>query len=46
MLLTPVHPQTDDQTETHNKTLEQYLQAFFTYELDQWVERLPLAEFA
>jgi len=46
MLLTAVHPQTDDQTETNNKILEQYLQAFFNYEQDQWVEQLPLAEFA
>jgi hypothetical protein len=40
------HPQTDGQTERQNQTMEQYLRAFTNYEQDNWVETLPLAEFA
>jgi len=40
------HPQTDGQTEQQNQTMEQYLRAFCNYEQDNWVELLPLAEFA
>jgi hypothetical protein len=45
-LSTSFHPQTDRQTERQNQTMEQYLRAFATYEQDNWVELLPLAEFA
>ena len=45
-LSTAFHPQTDGQTERKNQTMEQYLRAFCNYELDNWVELLPLAEFA
>jgi len=40
------HPQTDGQTERQNLTMEQYLRAICNYEQDNWVELLPLAEFA
>jgi len=43
-LSTAFHPQTDGQTERQNQTIEQYLQAFYNYEPDNWVELLPLAE--
>ena len=45
-LSTAFHPQTDGQTERQNQTMEQYLRAFTNYEQDDWVELLPLAEFA
>ena len=45
-LLTAFHPQTDGQMERQNQTMEQYFQAFSNYEQDNWVELLPLAEFA
>ena len=45
-LSTAFHPQTDGQTERQNQTMEQYLRAFCNYEQDNWVELLPLAEFA
>ena len=45
-LLTAFHPQTDRQTERRNQTMEQYLRAFCNYVQDNWVELLPLAEFA
>jgi hypothetical protein len=45
-LSTSFHPQTDGQTERQNQTMEQYLRAFATYEQDNWVDLLPLAEFA
>jgi len=45
-LSTAFHPQTNGQTERQNQTVEQYLRAFSNYEQDNWVELLPLAEFA
>jgi len=45
-LSTVFHPQNDAQKERQNQTMEQYLQAFCNYEQDNWVELLPLAEFA
>jgi hypothetical protein len=45
-LSTSFHPQTDSQTERQNQTMQQYLRAFATYEQDNWVDLLPLAEFA
>ena len=46
LLSTAFHPQTDGQTERQNQTMEKYLRAFCNYEQDNWVELLPLAEFA
>jgi hypothetical protein len=45
-LSTAFYPQTDGQTDRQNQTMEQYLCAFCNYEQDNWVELLPLAEFA
>lgn len=43
---TAYHPQTDGQTERTNQTLETYLRAYVSYQQDDWVDYLPLAEFA
>ena len=43
---TAFHPQTDGQTEWLNQTIEAYLRAFVNQEQDNWVSRLPMAEFA
>ncbi|KAJ8502741.1 hypothetical protein ONZ45_g11483 [Pleurotus djamor] len=40
------HPQTDGLTERTNQTLETYLRAYCSYQQDDWVDYLPLAEFA
>ncbi|MDB5911071.1 MAG: hypothetical protein JWP34_5188, partial [Massilia sp.] len=40
------HPETDGQTERLNATLEQYLRAFMSFHQNDWVDWLPLAEFA
>ena len=40
------HPQTDGQTERTIQTLEQYLRCFISYQQDDWVDLLPLVEFA
>jgi hypothetical protein len=45
-LSTSFHPQTHGQIEWQNQTMEQYLRAFATYEQDNWVELVPLADFA
>jgi len=45
-LSTAFHPQSDGQTERQNQTMEQYLLAFSNYKQDNWVELLPLAQFA
>jgi len=45
-LSTTAHPQTDGQTERTNQTLEQYLRCYINYQQDNWVELLPLAQFA
>jgi len=45
-MLTAHHPQTDGQTEGINQEIEQYLQLFFNYHIDDWTEWLPLAEFS
>jgi len=39
-------PQTNGQMEQQNQTMEQYLWTFCNCEQDNWVELLPLAEFA
>ncbi|CCE34914.1 uncharacterized protein CPUR_08853 [Claviceps purpurea 20.1] len=43
---TAFHPQTDGQTERTNQTLEIYLRAFVNYEMSNWEDLLPTAEFA
>ena len=40
------HPQTDRQTERSNSALEQYLRLYVSFQQDDWVKLLPLAEFA
>jgi hypothetical protein len=40
------HPQTNGQTERINAELEQYLRLFVDWAQDDWVDWLPLAEFA
>ena len=45
-LSTAFHLQTDGQMERQNSMLEQYLQTYVAYQQDDWVEWLPLAEFA
>ena len=43
---TAFHPQTDGQTERMNAGMEQYLRIFVNHQQDDWVQWLPLAEFA
>lgn len=45
-LTTAYHPQANGQTERTNQTLETYLRSFISYQQDDWVTLLPLAEFA
>jgi hypothetical protein len=45
-LSTAFHPQTDGQTERLNQTLEQYLRCYINYDQDDWVEHLPMAQYA
>lgn len=45
-LSTAYHPQTDGKTERLNAITEQYLRAYTSYQQDDWVEWLPIAEFA
>jgi len=40
------HPEGNGQTERSNQTLEQYLCVYCNYQQDNWVDLLPLAEFA
>lgn len=42
----PYHPQTDGQTERVNQHLEQYLSLYTSYNMDDWSQLLPWAEFA
>ena len=44
-LSTAFHPQTDEQTEQQNSTLEQYLQSYVNYQQDNWASLLLLTEF-
>jgi len=45
-LSTAYHPQTDGQTERTNQELEQYLRIFINHRQTDWVDWLPIAEFA
>ncbi|CCD55602.1 hypothetical protein BofuT4_P154140.1 [Botrytis cinerea T4] len=45
-LSTSFHPQTDGQTERTNQTMEAYLRCYVNYRQDNWVELLPMAQFA
>ena len=45
-LSTAYHPQTDGQTERTNQTLEQYLRSYVSYQQDDWIRLLPLAQLA
>ena len=45
-LSTAYNPETDGQTECVNQSLEQYLWVYINYKQDDWVNLLPLAEFA
>jgi hypothetical protein len=45
-LSTAYHPETDGQSERVNQVLEQYLRCFLNYHQDNWIQLLPLAEFA
>jgi len=45
-LSTAFHPQTDGQTERTDQTLEKYLRCYVNYPQDDWVQLLPLAQFA
>ncbi|RXW13329.1 hypothetical protein EST38_g12526 [Candolleomyces aberdarensis] len=42
---TAYHPRTDGLTERTNQSLETYLRAYCSYQQDDWVDYLPLAEF-
>jgi hypothetical protein len=43
---TAYHPQTDGQTERTNREVKKYLRMFVNHQQDDWVDWLPLAEFA
>jgi hypothetical protein len=43
---TAFHPQTDGQVERFNQTMESYLRCYVNYEQNNWVELLPLAQYA
>ena len=45
MMLTVYHPQTDGQMECVNQALEQYLRCYVDYNLSNWLDLLPSAEF-
>jgi hypothetical protein len=45
-LSTAYHPQMDGKTERMNWEVEKYLQMFTNFQQDDWVDWLPLAEFA
>src|SRR5882724_5506015 len=45
-LSTAYHPEMDGQTKRVNQVLEQYLCVYINYQQDNWVNLLPLAEFA
>jgi len=44
-MLTAYHPQTNGQTEHVNQALEKYLRCYVNYNLSNWLDLLPSAEF-
>ena len=44
--MTAYHPQADRQTEQTNQTLEQYLRHYIDFKQNDWIDLLPLAQFA
>ncbi|TKA68421.1 hypothetical protein B0A49_13253, partial [Cryomyces minteri] len=44
-LSTAYHPESDGQTENANASMEQYLRMYVSYQQDDWVDWLPMAEF-
>ena len=40
------HPETDGQSEIANQEMERHLRTFVNYQQDDWVDKLPMAEFA
>ncbi|KAI1005094.1 hypothetical protein K3495_g3127 [Podosphaera aphanis] len=42
---TAFRPETDGQTERFNAVMEQYLRSYMSYQQDDWVKWLPMAEF-
>jgi Integrase zinc binding domain/Chromo (CHRromatin Organisation MOdifier) domain/Integrase core domain len=42
---TTYHPESDEQTEMVNQTLEQFLRVYCDYHQDDWYQLFPLAEF-
>ena len=46
ILTTAYHPQANGQTERTNQTIGQYLRHYINYQQDDWLEFLPLAQFA
>ena len=40
------HPETDDQIENANKVIKNYLYEYINHTEDNWVDNLPMAEFA
>ena len=45
-LSTAWHPETDGQSEIANQEMERYLRSYVNHFQDDWVERLPMAEFS
>ncbi|KAH0603205.1 uncharacterized protein H6S33_008209 [Morchella sextelata] len=43
---TAFHPEIDSQTERLNTVMEQYLRGYVSYQQDDWVKWLPMAEFS
>lgn len=43
---TAFHPETDGQTERLNAVMEQYLRGYVSYQQNDWVKWLPMAEFS
>lgn len=43
-LSTAYHPETDGSTERANQEVETYLRTFVTYEQNDWVKWIPLAQ--
>ena len=45
-LSTAWHPETDGQSEIANQKMERYLRSYVNHFQDDWVDRLPMAEFS